>query len=115
MKLKVFLSAVIILFMIFMNSCIKDNFDLNKWDKEVQYDASFALPAVWGDIAFSDVIELYDSTGLLIENQDGYVSLQYKAYVSSDTVQSIIYLNDQEVSGTVESPVFNFAGFDTFG
>ncbi len=115
MKTKLIYSVIIIMMMLTTNSCIKDNFDFNKWDREVQYDASFALPAAWGDLAFIDFIELYDSTGLLIENQDGYVSLQYKTYVNSDTVQSIIYLNDQETSGTVASPVFNFAGFDDFG
>ncbi|MDD3859117.1 MAG: hypothetical protein PHW83_02880 [Bacteroidales bacterium] len=115
MRTKLIYSVIITMMIITMNSCIKDNFDFDKWDQEVQYDASFALPAAWGDLAFVDFIELYDSTGLLIENEDGYVSLQYKAYVNSDTVQSIIYLNNQETSGTVTSPVFNFAGFDDFG
>jgi len=116
MKTKLQLSVIFLMLIIAVSSCVKDNFKIDElWDREVQYDASFALPAAWGDIAFIDVIELYDSTGLMIENHDGYVSLQYKANVSSDTVQSIIYLNDQEITGTVNSPVFNFAGFDDFG
>lgn len=115
MKTKLLYSALLLSLILFVSSCIKDNFDLNKWDREVQYDASFAAPAVWGDIGFNDVIELYDSTGLLIENEDGYVSLQYKTTVSSDTVQSIIYLNDQSTNGTFAATVYDFSGFDSFG
>ncbi|MDD3685382.1 MAG: hypothetical protein PHE56_01320 [Bacteroidales bacterium] len=112
MKAKITFPVMLITIVMVVSSCVKDNFDLDKWDREIQYDASFAAPAVWGDIAFIDVIELYDSTGLLIENDEGYVSLQYKTKVSSDTVQSIIYLEDQHTTGAIASPVFNFAGFD---
>jgi hypothetical protein len=115
MKAKIIFPAILITIVLVVSSCVKDNFDLDKWDREIQYDASFAAPAVWGDIAFIDVVELYDSTGLLIENDEGYVSLQYKTKVSSDTVQSIIYLEDQHTTGAIASPVFNFAGFDSFG
>lgn len=96
-------------------SCVKDNFDFNKWDKEVEYDASFAGPVVWGDVAFSDAVEMYDSTGLLIENEDGYVSLQYLTNVSSNKVNEIIYLEDQHTEGTINSPLFDFSGFDSTG
>lgn len=115
MKAKITCSVILITIVLVVSSCIKDNFNFDKWDREVQYDASFAAPAVWGDIAFTDVIEYYDSTGLLIDNEDGYVSLQYKTKVSSDTVQSIIYLQDQATNGTIASPVFNFSGFSNFG
>ena len=87
MKTKLKYSVIVFTLVLAVSSCIKDNFDLNnRWDREVQYDASFAAPAVWGDIAFTDVIQMYDSTGLLVENDEGYVSLQYKTNVSSDTV-----------------------------
>ncbi len=115
MKTKLQYSVIVFALVLSVSSCIKDNFNFDKWDREVQYDASFAAPAIWGDIAFTDVVELYDSTGLLIENDEGYISLQYKTNVSSDTVQSIIYLEDQSTNGTITSPVFNFAGFDSFG
>lgn len=96
-------------------SCIKDNFNLDRWDKEIEYDAGFAGPAVWGDLAFSDAVALYDSTGLLIDNEDGYVSLQYMTTVSSNKVNEIIYLENQTVSGVVQSPDFDFTGFEHTG
>ncbi len=100
---------------VFITSCVKDNFNFDKWDREVEYDASFAGPVVWGDVAFSDAVEMYDSTGLLIENEDGYVSLQYLTRVSSNKVNEIIYLEDQNINGTINSPVFDFSGFNSTG
>ncbi len=110
-QLKYFIIATIIVLSI--TSCIKDNFNFDKWDREVEYDASFAAPGVWGDVAFIDVVELYDSTGLLIENDEGYVSLQYKTNVSSSEVNEIIYLEDQHVEGEVDASAFDFTGFSS--
>ena len=111
-KLKYLLIASILMVSVF--SCVKDNFNFDKWDKEVQYDASFAAPVAWGDLAFTDALRMYDSTGLFIVNEEGYVSLQYLTRVSSNKVNEIIYLNNQNVNGTVESPDFNFAQFSAF-
>lgn len=108
---------LLIFFILFLSfsSCIKDNFDFGKWDKEINYEAGFAAPAVWGNLSFTDALERFDSTGLLIKNDEGYVSMQYKTRVSSAAVQEIIYLNDQTASGSIPSVIFNFSGFDQFG
>lgn len=108
---------LLIFFILFLSfsSCIKDNFDFDKWDKEINYEAGFAAPAVWGNLSFTDALERFDSTGLLIKNDEGYVSIQYKTRVSSAAVQEIIYLNDQTASGSIPSVIFNFSGFDQSG
>lgn len=108
---------LLIFFILFLSfsSCIKDNFDFDKWDKEINYEAGFAAPAVWGNLSFTDALERFDSTGLLIKNDEGYVSMQYKTRVSSAAVQEIIYLNDQTASGSIPSVIFNFSGFDQSG
>ena len=108
---------MLIFFILFLSfsSCIKDNFDFDKWDKEINYEAGFAAPAVWGNLSFTDALERFDSTGLLIKNDEGYVSIQYKTRVSSAAVQEIIYLNDQTASGSIPSVIFNFSGFDQSG
>jgi hypothetical protein len=115
MKIKCKLLLVSFVLFFAVTSCIKDNFNFELWDREVEYDASFAGPAVWGDVAFSDAVAIYDSTGLLIENEDGYVSLQYMTNVSSNKVNEIIYLENQNIDGTVDSPVFDFTGFINTG
>lgn len=115
--MKTRLVLILIAFALFFSftSCVKDNFNFDKWDRQVEYDASFAGPVVWGDVAFSDAVEIYDSTGLLIENEEGYVSLQYLTRVSSNKVNDIIYMDDQNIDGTINSPVFDFTGFDSTG
>ncbi|MDD2635431.1 MAG: hypothetical protein PHW82_08025 [Bacteroidales bacterium] len=112
-EIKYVLIALIVVISVF--SCVKDNFNFDKWDKEVEYDASFAAPVAWGDLAFTDALQMYDSTGLLIENDEGYASLQYLANVSSNKVNEIIYLNNQNINGTVTSPDFNFSSFNGTG
>ncbi|MDD4148876.1 MAG: hypothetical protein PHE33_02495 [Bacteroidales bacterium] len=112
-KFKYLLIALILMVSVF--SCVKDNFNFDKWDKEINYEASFAAPVAWGDLSFTDALQMYDSTGLLIDNDDGYVSLQYLARVSSNKVNDIIFINDQNISGTVESPDISFVGFDSPG
>ncbi len=115
MKTKCIYLLVAFVLVLSVTSCVKDNFNFDRWDKEVEYDASFAGPAVWGDVAFIDAVELYDSSGLLIENDQGFVSLQYLTNVSSNKVNEIIYLEDQTINGTVDSPLFDFTGFDNTG
>lgn len=112
--LKIIILGLIVLTMT-MSSCIKDNFNFDKWDKEVQYEASFAYPAIWGDVAFIDAIDKYDEDGFIIVNDEGYISLVYKVKVKSDDVHDIIYLPNQTVSGNVTGPDFNFAGFNNPG
>ncbi|HPX76048.1 MAG TPA: hypothetical protein PLW77_05645 [Bacteroidales bacterium] len=115
MKTKICYLVIFFVLFLSFSSCIKDNFNFDKWDKEVQYEAGFAAPAIWGDLSFTDALQRFDSTGLLIENDEGYVSMQYKTNVSSAAVQEIIYLPDQSTSGSIASQVFEFDGFDQYG
>jgi len=115
MKTKIYYFLIFFVIFLSFTSCVKDNFNFDKWDKEIQYEAGFAVPAVWGDLKFTDALEKFDSTGLLIENLEGYVSMQYRTRVSSAAVQEIIYLKDQTTSGSISSPVFDFDGFNQFG
>lgn len=115
MKTRICYLLIFFILVLSFSSCIKDNFDFDKWDKEINYEAGFAAPAVWGNLSFTDALERFDSTGLLIKNDEGYVSIQYKTRVSSAAVQEIIYLNDQTASGSIPSVIFNFSGFDQSG
>lgn len=113
-KLK-FSLIIAIIGLIAISGCVKDNFNFDLWDREVSYDASFAFPALWGDLAFTDALKKYEYTGMLIKNSDGYISLQYKARVSSNKVNEILYLSDQNFNGNIFSPEFNFSNFNSFG
>ena len=115
MKNKSLIYLSLILLSLFLNSCIKDNFNFDKWDREIQYNGSFAAPAIWGDLAFTDAIKKFDAEAMFITNEDGYISLIYNIRVQSDDVHDIIYLPNQNISGSVNSPDFDFSGFTTPG
>lgn len=115
MKTKIIIPILFAALIFLVSACIKDNFNFDNLDTEVEYEGSFAFPAVWGDLAFADALKLFDEDGALIINDQGFVSLMYRTTVKSDEVHDIIFLPDQSVSGEIESPDFDFSDFDTPG
>ncbi|MDL2262891.1 hypothetical protein LJC11_05260 [Bacteroidales bacterium OttesenSCG-928-I21] len=99
-------------FLFFSVSCIKDNFEFDKLDKEVQYEGEFAAPFAWGNLSFGDILGVADPSGRIIENKEGYLSLIYNAEFSSQDVNKLLYVSDQTIAGTVPNSVFDFGGVD---
>ncbi len=92
---------VFITAMCIMPSCVKDNFELDKLSDNVQYSGSFALPLAYSDIAFYKVMDLLDTTIELQDNDEGYLSLFYQAYVESKPVQELLNVGNQSFSHTI--------------
>lgn len=115
MKTKNLSFALLFGLIILLGGCVKDNFRFDLWDREVNYDASFAFPALYGDLAFTDALQMFDSSGLIVINDDGFISLEYKTSVSSNKVNDLLVLSDQNFNGSIFSPEFDFTGFDNFG
>ncbi|HOY38156.1 MAG: hypothetical protein KBB11_06235 [Bacteroidales bacterium] len=110
------ISSFIVGFLIMLfNSCIKDNFDFDKWDGEVEWTPSFVAPVAWGDLSILEAIEAYDSTINLIANTDGYVSLLYYTNVSSRDISELIVIPDQAYFGVVNGTDIDFSEFDQNG
>lgn len=77
-------------------TCIKDNFDFDKWDREVQYDAGFAIPLAYGDLSYTDVEKMNGKSFAHIETgEDGFLSLVYNTTVVSDDVQKKLKMKAQ--------------------
>jgi hypothetical protein len=115
MKRIIYSTIVIGILLFIMASCIKDNFDFNRWDKEVSLYPSLAAPIAWGDLSVIDGVNAYDSSGSVIINRDGFLSLLYKANVQSNDVNDIIFIPNQQVSTVIGGSAIDFAGFDTPG
>ncbi|HOE04297.1 MAG TPA: hypothetical protein PLZ52_03700 [Bacteroidales bacterium] len=112
--------TLVILGMVFLsawllNSCIKDNFDFDKWDGEVNWNPEFIAPALWCDLSIAEAIVAYDTTIQLIENEQGFISLKYNTHVSSRKISEVIYLPDQEFNGLIHSMLIDFSGFNQTG
>jgi len=98
-----------------MVACVKDNFDFNRWDKEVSLYPSLAAPIAWGDLSVIDAINAYDSTGSIVINRDGFISIIYNANVQSNDVNDIIFIPNQQKSSVIGSSEIDFSGFDELG
>ena len=85
-KLFELLALAIIAAVCILPSCTKDNFDMDRMSGEIKYDGSFAIPLMYSDIAFYQVLDLLDTTIALQENEEGYLSMFYHSYVESKKV-----------------------------
>ena len=110
-QLFIFLGLILLI----VSSCVKDNFDFDKWDKEVSLQPSLAAPIAWGDLSVLEAINAYDSTGQVIINEFGFISLLYKTSVKSNDVNDIIYLPNQQINASINSSSIDFTGFNNPG
>jgi hypothetical protein len=101
--------------LLLVSSCVKDNFDFDKWDKEVALQPSLAAPIAWGDLSVLEAMNAYDSAGQVIVNEYGFASLLYTTRVKSSDVSDIIYIPNQQINASVNSSSINFTGFNTPG
>ena len=100
-KLFELLALAIIAALCILPSCTKDNFDMDRMSGEIKYDGSFAIPLMYSDIAFYQVLDLLDTTIALQENEEGYLSMFYHSYVESKKVQDLLNLGEQSYSLSV--------------
>ncbi len=68
------LLLIAITFMLFITSCIKETYDMNKISKEARYSPTFALSAVKGNISLRDMITPNDT---IVFDQDNFVRIVF--------------------------------------
>lgn len=115
MFLRFFVITILFITFLGITSCIKDNFDFDKWDKEVDYNGSFALPLAWGDLSFSEISGVFGDKSYIVENEQGFMSLVYRTIINSIDVHQIMDLTNQSLSVTIPSAVIDFSGFNVLG
>lgn len=108
-------SVLFVMLLLMMTACIKDNFDFDRWDGELNWDPSFIAPVCWADLSIAEAIAAYDTTIQLINNDAGFISILYKTRVTSREISDIIYLPDQEFNGVLNSSFIDFSGFSQSG
>lgn len=115
MKRTIVILSLVFLTAWILNSCIKDNFDFDKWDGEINWNPSFIAPALWCDLSITEALIAYDTTIQLIENEHGYISIMYNTQVSSRKISEVIYLPNQAFNGLINGILIDFSGFDQSG
>lgn len=90
---------------IIFNSCIKDEFELNKFSGDVNWDPNFAVPLAKGSLTVRDLVMDYDNEELIEEDETGFLYLVYNRQVLSFRADSLIKVPNQ-----IFSDVFTASG-----
>ncbi|MCP4312746.1 MAG: hypothetical protein GY790_15900 [Bacteroidetes bacterium] len=77
--------SLLIAGLLLMNSCLKDNFDLNRLSTEMEFEPDLAAPLLFGSFDMDDLAEVIDSGDYSMIDDEGLV--YYLVY--ADTIYSV--------------------------
>jgi len=109
-RLSILLVLAIMVASCILPSCTKDNFDMDRLGGEVKYDGSFAVPLVYSDVSFAQILGILDTTVALQENDEGYLSMFYHSYVESKKVQDLLNFGEVSYSKNISIGDFTSKG-----
>ena len=95
---------IAITFMLFITSCVKETYDMNKISKEARYSPTFALMAVKGNISLSDMITPNDT---IVFDQDNFVRIVFR----EDSIFEL-YVPDFHTIMSMQQPGLIYNGKD---
>jgi len=78
---------------LFLASCNKESFDLDKLSNEVEIVTDLVAPLIYGSMAMDDIVARIDSSGYVDEFEDGLIYLTYAdtlAEVMVDTLNLVV-------------------------
>lgn len=100
MKNKLQKILVIILFLVLLSglfSCYKKRFDFDKLQTDGVWAPDMAVPLIYSDLTFKDILDDYDHNNLFVEDGNGFLYLVYWKNLYSQTAQNLIPLQDENV------------------
>jgi len=100
----------------FMTSCQLDKFDVSNLSDEKQLGQNWAAPLIKGELTTNDLLESFDSTGLINEESNGLLYIVYTDSLYSHTAADEVTIPNQEyfdVLYKVPGYVGNFTGTRT--
>jgi hypothetical protein len=120
---------------LFLSSCHKEYFELDKLSDEVEVETHLVAPLINGSMALDDIVARFDSSGYVNEFEDGLIYLTYAdtlVEVMVDTLNLVIdgfyiefYLDAEigddpafiasEIGETVHFQKSKYFGFETKG
>src|ERR1035437_481507 len=89
-----FFFMAIIVFTI--QSCIKDNFKLDKLAK-TEWNPNIAVPLVYSSLTVQDILTKEDHQGVIIVGNDNFCTLVYKGNLFSILGSDLIQIPDQQM------------------
>lgn len=96
---------VIIVTILFFQSCIKDNFDFNKLTtNNVVWNPNLGIPVAFATLNLRDLLQDYDSTELFVEDGTGFLYIMYESKVVSVDAANLIFIPNQQYQETFTVP-----------
>jgi hypothetical protein len=136
MRRNLYVSSLFLLFGgLYLASCNKENFDLDKLSDEIEIHTDLVAPLIFGSMGMGEIVAEFDSTGYVGEFEDGLIYLTYAdtiVDVMVDTLELVVdglYMEiyfDTEVGGdpdfigsdigdTIHFQKSKYFGFETRG
>jgi hypothetical protein len=84
---------IISIFILTIQSCVKDNFELNKLAK-TEWDGNLAVPLVYSSLSMKDIIKS-DANSLIQIGADNFCTLVYKGNLFSVPASTLVNIPDQ--------------------
>ncbi len=92
---------VIVFFVFYLQSCVKDNFELDKLVK-TEWDANLAVPLVYSSLTIGDIIKS-DPNSLVVVGSDNFCTLKYKGNLFSLPASRLMNIPNQPLPTIVAS------------
>ncbi len=106
--------------LLLVTSCQLDKFDLSDLSEEKEIGQGWAAPLIKGELTTQDLLETFDSTGVINSEPDGLLYLVYTDSLFSRTASDEVNLPNQDyfdmlykVSSTEATAPNNFSGTKT--
>ncbi len=105
-------TLLLLLVVLSLSSCYKDRFDLNKLEKNGEWSADVAAPAVYSSLTIRDLLDDYDQNNLVVEDATNFLNLIYWKKVYSKNAEDLLGIPNQTLNTTY---TFDVVGTLPFG
>jgi len=103
----------LILVGIMASSCVKDEYSLQNM-KTPEWDPNFAAPLINSRLTFWDILNDFDTTDIVIEDETQFLYLVYNSTAFSQTAEDLISIPDQNASASHNFSTGTIAVADSF-
>ena len=85
-------------------SCIKDNFDMDKLSTDVIFNPNIAVPLVNSKLTLRDIVRDWDENELFEEDASGFLYLMYSKRIFSKTAKDVVRIPTQSFTNSYIAP-----------
>ncbi len=93
---RAFRGILFFLFILGLNSCFDDHWDLDRISDEIEINPGIAAPLAYGILSIDDLINKFDTAGRVKKFEDSLLYLVYKKELMSYKASEILNIPDQD-------------------